>query len=99
MIDALSVLATTATSFSGQPAVPTRSPGAAGFAEALDNAVRQMSDRLHSAEDISVKALTGEASARETVDVVLAAERTLQVAVAVRDKAVSAWLEISRMAI
>ena len=36
---------------------------------------------------------------REVVDAVMSAEQTLQAAVAIRDKIVSAYLEISRMAI
>ena len=51
------------------------------------------------AEQVSVKALQGDADAREVVDAVMSAEQSLQAAVAIRDKIVSAYLEISRMAI
>lgn len=99
MIDAVSAFASAARTIATASPAATRAPAATGLAEAFDNAVRQAGERLHAAEGISLKALSGEATARETVDAVLAAERTLSVAIAVRDKAVSAWLEISRMAI
>lgn len=99
MIAALTTLAPAITGVAKLPVEQSRPASAAGFAEALGNAAREVSERLQAAEDVSFRALTGEATARETVDAVLAAERTLQVAIAVRDKAVSAWLEISRMAI
>ena len=54
---------------------------------------------LEQAEQVSVKALQGEADTREVVDAVMSAEQALQAAVAIRDKIVSAYLEISRMAI
>ncbi len=99
MIDAVSTFGVAARGLDIGSVAKTGSPSPTGFADVLSNAVQQASERLHAAEDVSVRALTGEATARETVDAVLSAERALQVAVAVRDKAVTAWLEISRMAI
>jgi flagellar hook-basal body complex protein FliE len=99
MIDAVSALGLSTRGLDAGSLAKTGSSPATGFADVLSHAVQQASERLHAAEDVSVKALTGEATARETVDAVLSAERALQVAVAVRDKAVTAWLEISRMAI
>lgn len=55
--------------------------------------------RLEQAEGLSVKALQGESNTREVVDAVMSAEQSLQTAIAIRDKIVSAYMEISRMSI
>ncbi|WP_163267297.1 flagellar hook-basal body complex protein FliE [Chelativorans alearense] len=55
--------------------------------------------RLENAEDLSLKALEGEADTRAVVDAVMSAEQSLQAAIAIRDKIVNAYLDISRMAI
>ena len=47
-----------------------------------------------------MKALQGgDVTTREVVDSVMSAERSLQTAIAIRDKIVTAYLEVSRMAI
>ena len=48
---------------------------------------------------MSIEALQGKADTREVVDAVMSAEQSLQTAVAIRDKIVTAYLEVSRMAI
>ena len=54
---------------------------------------------LARAEAVSAQGLLGQSGPREVADAVLSAERSLQTAIAVRDKIVSSFLEISRMAI
>ena len=54
---------------------------------------------LENAEQLSVQGLQGQADTREVVDAVMSAEQALTAAVAIRDKIVSAYMEISRMAI
>jgi len=68
---------------------------ASALAAATDNAV----STLRGAETLSLKALQGDVNTREVVDAVMNAEQTLQAAIAIRDKIVSSYLEISRMAI
>lgn len=70
-----------------------------GFADILANAAQQAGGNLQRAEAVSAAALKGEADTREVVDAVMSAEQTLQAAIAIRDKIVTAYLEISRMAI
>ena len=60
---------------------------------------RSTVDTLKHAEQVSVQALQGKADTREVVDAVMSAEQALQTAIAIRDKIVSAYLEVSRMAI
>ena len=69
------------------------------FAAALSTATQNAVTTLHDAEGVSLKALRGEAETRDVVDAVMSAEQTLQTAIAIRDKIVSSYLEISRMGI
>jgi flagellar hook-basal body complex protein FliE len=76
------------------------STGFAGsFAELVSEAAGNVVSTLHNAEQMSVKGITGEAGTREVVDAVMSAEQSLQAAIAIRDKIVSAYLEVSRMQI
>ncbi|QPC85387.1 flagellar hook-basal body complex protein FliE [Mesorhizobium sp. NBSH29] len=70
------------------------------FSVALSDAASATVDKLHHAEQLSVKALQGgDIQTRDVVDAVMNAEQSLQAAVAIRDKIISAYLEVSRMAI
>jgi flagellar hook-basal body complex protein FliE len=80
-------------------AAPAGGAGAASFTEVLGAAGAKALDTMRGAETASLTALQGEADARTVVDAVMRAEQTLQTAVAIRDKIVSAYLEISRMQI
>ena len=54
---------------------------------------------LKTAEATSIAGMRGQASVQQVVDAVMSAEQTLQGAIAIRDKVVSAYLELSRMSI
>lgn len=69
------------------------------FAEMLSTQAERLTRTLHGAEAISAKGMTGETGIRQVADAVMEAERSMQAAVVVRDKIVSAWLDVSRMAI
>jgi len=69
------------------------------FAEALQNAAQGTVGELREAENLSMQALAGKADIREVSDAVMSAEQNLQAAIAIRDKIVTAFLEISRMQI
>ncbi|MEI2734112.1 MAG: flagellar hook-basal body complex protein FliE [Rhodoblastus sp.] len=69
------------------------------FGKVLSEIASSASHSVAAAERTSVAALNGKASAREVVESLMAAEQNLQVALAVRDKAVAALQEISRMTI
>ena len=69
------------------------------FAAALEHVTRNAVDTMEAAETLSLKALQGDVETREVVDAVMSAEQTLQTAIAIRDKIVSSYLEISRMPI
>lgn len=70
------------------------------FASAVAEAANRTIHTLGQAETVSMTALEGgNVQAREVVDAVMSAEQTLQAAISIRDKIVTAYLEISRMAI
>ena len=84
--------------------VAAQSPAAAGsgeseFAAMLSDMVADMTATIRQGEEMSMKGINGQAATQDVVDAVMSAERTLQTAIAVRDKIVTAYLEISRMAI
>lgn len=73
--------------------------GAGDFSTVLEKMVNDAVGTLKTAEATSLKGVQGQASVQEVVEAVMAAEQTLQAGIAIRDKVVSAYLEISRMAI
>lgn len=80
-------------------AAPSAIDFGASLASAIGNAAENTIAKLESADKLSIKALQGEVPAREVVDAVMSAEQALQTSIAIRDKIVSAYLEISRMSI
>lgn len=71
----------------------------ASFSQVLAHLTTDVVDKLKSSEATSIASVQGKASAQQVVDEIMSAERALQTAIAVRDKAVGAYQEISRMAI
>jgi flagellar hook-basal body complex protein FliE len=69
------------------------------FASMLGQLAQNASSTLKAAEAASVAGVRGQASAQQVVEAVMQAEQTLHTAIAVRDKVVAAYLEISRMQI
>ncbi|MDD9908481.1 MAG: flagellar hook-basal body complex protein FliE [Ahrensia sp.] len=104
MIDAVSGLAvpTNALSQTSLPSLsqqggPTVTDGS--FAEMVSGSAQALMASLQNAETMSAAGMTGQAGVREVTDAVMSAERDLQTTIAIRDKVVSAWLDVSRMAI
>ncbi|AZO11713.1 flagellar hook-basal body complex protein FliE [Mesorhizobium sp. M3A.F.Ca.ET.080.04.2.1] len=67
------------------------------FADLLSQAASKTVGTLQNAEQLSIQALKGDADTRQVVDAVMSAQQALQTTIAIRDKVVSAYLEISRM--
>jgi flagellar hook-basal body complex protein FliE len=102
MIDAISSLfspSRTESSVVREPPRLTAAQSGAGFGAALTQAAADAVQTLKTAEATSMAGLEGKASAQKVVEAVLAAEQTLQTAVAIRDKLVNSYLEVTRMAI
>ncbi|MDX1003751.1 flagellar hook-basal body complex protein FliE [Sinorhizobium medicae] len=81
------------------PGTGAAAPRAGSFAEVLGNMTTDAIRSMKSAEGVSLQAIRGEANTREVVDAVMSAEQSLQTAIAIRDKVVTAYLEIARMQI
>lgn len=81
------------------PAAALPETKGASFSDVLAEVAGDAVGTLHEAEATSISALQGETSVLEVVEAVQSAEQTLQTAIAIRDKVVSAYQEISRMAI
>lgn len=77
-------------------AVPAGQPS---FDNVLSQLASSVSGKLQNAEAVSMKSMTGDVPTRDVVNAVMDAEQSLQTAIAIRDKIVQAYLEISRMPI
>jgi flagellar hook-basal body complex protein FliE len=73
--------------------------GGSDFATMLGTAITDFSNKLRQAEAVSIGGVKGTASMQDVVEHVMSAEQSLQAVIAVRDKVISAYQEISRMAI
>lgn len=84
----------------GSPAkvAPGSDPGA-DFTSFLGQLTTDAASAVRTGESISVAGIQGKASVQEVVAAVMSAEQTLQSAIAIRDKVVQAYLELSRMSI
>jgi flagellar hook-basal body complex protein FliE len=60
---------------------------------------KQFSDTIRAGESAAISGVLGEVPLQETIEKVLAAERSLSAAISIRDKIVSSLLELGRMQI
>ena len=104
MINPLSLVGSIGSGTVGPAGAASGAAGAAGgvaqtFESALANAAGNAVGNLQHAQAVSIDALQGKADTREVVDAVLNAQETLSAAIAIRDKIVAAYLDVSRMSI
>ena len=98
MIDAI----TSATSALTQslPGIGGSAPsGATGGSSDFAKIATEFADTMRAGENAAIAGITGELPLQQTIEKVLSAERSLSAAVAIRDKIVNAYLELSRMQI
>jgi len=69
------------------------------FEQALAQVVGSAVDTLKTGEAVAIQGVQGAAPPMKVVESMMAAQRSLQTVLAIRDKAVSAYQEIARMAI
>jgi flagellar hook-basal body complex protein FliE len=72
---------------------------ATGFDGILEQVASDAIGTLKAGEAASISSIQGKVSAQRVVEAMMSAERKLQMVVAVRDKVVQAYQEVSRMAI
>lgn len=71
----------------------------ADFGDVLASVTTDAMKTVRQGEAAGIAAIQGKASMQQVVEAVMSAEQTLQTAIAVRDKVVAAYQEVSRMAI
>ena len=74
-------------------------PAPADFSDIMAQFAAGVRNDLRAGEAASIAGIQGKASTQQVVEAVMNAEQSLQTAVAIRDKVVAAYLELSRMAI
>ena len=101
MIDPLSAIgAATGQALSGPSAPPAAAPSVGqSFSETLGQVAGNAVDSLKHGEAAAIQGIAGSAPPLKVVEAVMDAQRTLQATLAIRDKAVGAYQEITRMAI
>jgi flagellar hook-basal body complex protein FliE len=103
MIDGVSALGastSTAESFGSSAASGVAGSAKGGdFSQVLGQVVGDAVGTLQAGEATAIQGLQGSTPAFKVVEAVMDAQRTLQSALAIRDKAVSAYQEITRMSI
>jgi len=87
--------ALTPASAATQPASAT----ATAFDSVMGQLAKEAVTTLKAGEAASIAGLQGRASAQQVVEAMMSAERSLQLAISVRDKVVQAYQELTRMAI
>ena len=104
MIDSISALTTSGVSSASPGTAAAAAPSAdasagASFSQVMSQVSGDVVGNLKAAEAASIQGLQGAAPVHKVVEAVMSAQRSLQSALALRDKAVTAYQEISRMAI
>jgi flagellar hook-basal body complex protein FliE len=69
------------------------------FGTVLGQMTLEAISTLKQGEQVASAGVRGQATTQQVVEAVMASEQTLQASIAIRDKVVSAYLEISRMTI
>jgi flagellar hook-basal body complex protein FliE len=88
----------TAPAFVGNtPAATATASTPDDFTSMLTQMIGDTSDKLRKAEATAIAGIQGKTSVQEVVETVMAADQSLQAAIAVRDKITNAYLELSRM--
>jgi flagellar hook-basal body complex protein FliE len=71
----------------------------AGFGDVLARAIQGIADTGHQADAQSMQAIAGHGNLTEVATAVTKAELALQTVIAIRDRVVQAYQDVSRMAI
>lgn len=84
---------------SGTPNAVATEPLPTDFGTVLGRMTLEAISTLKTGEQTAIAGVRGQATTQQVVEAVMASEQTLQASIAIRDKVVSAYLEISRMTI
>ena len=81
------------------PQAPVAPAGGTSFEDALGQAIGSAVGTLQAGEAAAIQGVEGLATPMKVVEGVMAVQRSLQSVLAIRDKVVSAYQDIARMAI
>jgi flagellar hook-basal body complex protein FliE len=81
------------------PAAAPAATAGPSFTDVLAEVTGNPFDALKAGEAAAIGGIQGKVSVQQVVQSIMTAEESLQAAIAIRDKVVSAYQEISRMAI
>ena len=99
LVSSAGELARTSQVVNAAPIATQPGTSGAGFNTVLEQVAADAIGSMKAGEAASIQSIHGKLSAQKVVEAVMSAERSLQMAVAVRDKVVQAYQEVSRMAI
>lgn len=99
MIEAVSRASFPVADMRASLAIEAPQPPATEFAGILNTLASNAVGTIRAGEQAAAAGITGAMPVQDVVEKVLAAERALQTTIAIRDKMVGAWLELSRMQI
>jgi flagellar hook-basal body complex protein FliE len=100
MIEGVSALGMLSSGSSvGAPTAPAAPADGASFEQALGQAIGSAVDTLKAGEAFAIQGVQGAATPMKVVESVMDAQRSLQSVLAIRDKIVSAYQEVARLAI
>lgn len=95
----LSTLGSADSAASASAAVKGAASGGTDFGQVMSKISADAMHQMKSAESLAVDGIEGKANVQAVVQSVMSAQETLQTALAIRDKSVAAFQEITRMAI
>ncbi len=89
----------TATGESKPPVAAGESGGVSDFSAVMASLAQQTASNLKAGEDAAMKGLQGQMPVQDVVQAVMTAQTSLQAALAIRDKTVSAYQSLTSMQI
>ena len=96
---ALSLLAPPDPAATATAAAKSAATAGNDFSQVMSKVSADAMDSVKKAEHLSVDGIEGKANVQSVVQAVMTAQENLQTALAIRDKAVGAFQEVTRMAI
>ncbi len=103
MIAALPLVTSTLSSLLGPSPTPKVQGAAAGAGDSFSSMLASLTgdtvSKMKTSEQMSIAGIQGSATTQSVVEAVMQAQEALQTGLAVRDKAVAAFQDISRMPI
>ena len=86
-------------SLPSKPVSATQAAGIPDFASVLADMASQAASSIRTGEDMAIKGIQGQAPVQDVVQAVMKAQTSLQTALAIRDKVVTTYQELTRMSI